>query len=181
MKRKSFVPWLLLIVFALAVMSGGCSDEGSGGGSYSFRDLEGTWILTSGSGTGSGSVGGITISGSATAVEGYVTFSKMSELGGGSFYTEIEMLSAWDVTFNPPYEDYSGLRTLGFDYSHGDGVEGRQEGSNVFVFSDTEDGANIRVRIALTSSTTANVDHMEEYNNDGIHEKYDVKYSISKQ
>ena len=35
MKRKSYVPWLLLMAFALAVMSGGCGgSSGDGGGRY---------------------------------------------------------------------------------------------------------------------------------------------------
>ena len=196
MKRKSYAR-ALLMVFAFAVMSGGCGGSGGGdswdGIEYNFVDLEGTWELVSGSGSGIawGSYNGYSFSGDAKALSGTAKIWGIEVTSNEAANGEFEVRSWWDVTVNlPGVGSVTETIPVDFDSSAGeydpDSPERlKKTGPNVFVIQGasagsgfTESGtmtiklfsdirAEVTIRGAVLATTVGRVD-------------YDVKFTVSK-
>ena len=202
MKRKSFVPWLLLMMFAFAVMSGGCggssSSSGGGGGDpgdgteYYFLDLEGTWDLVPGSGTGTarGNYSGYAFTGSARAVSGTAVIWDIEDFGDGTANGEFRVESEWDVTVNVPgYGSQTervpvNFESVGeFDPSSPERL--KKTGRNVFQIQATSSGSGFTesgtMTITMLTATRANVtikgNIREQYYGNV---DYDVNFSVTK-
>ena len=169
MKGKNIVLRALLLVFALAVMSGGC-----GGGSepdIDFHSLSGTWEPDSGSGTASG--GGYSFRIQLSNPPGSTTFEVLN-VAEKDAAIEIDAAINWDIYHQGLHFDLVQL-----------GLSGKQKivveriGQNSFRFV-TLDWTTIRA--IFTSETTLDVEES------GIHEdpeigpiNYNVKYSMTKE
>ena len=204
--KKRIGVWWLLMALAFVIMSGGCGGGSSRGGhnvipmpidptppiarDYAFSDLVGTWLLSSGSGTASGHIGGYPGSGTATAISGSAQILNMVDMGVTAEF-DVLMTSLWSVAVNTPYGPYRDVVGLNLDsqagtYDPNYSYEApRKVGPNVFVYYYTESGLEFSARstmtITLKSSTTADVVHKGEYYEYGDRVTYDVKYSVWKQ
>ena len=195
MKRKNYVMWMLLTVFAFAVMSGG---SGGGGGDswdgaeYYFLDLEGTWDMVPGTGTGTaaGNYYGYSGTGSAEGVSGTARIWDIEDFGDGTANGECEVTSLWDVTVDVPGYG-SGTERVPLDFETGGEFDPssperlKKTGPNVFEIYATGSGSGYTesgtMKITLLTDTTANVEIKGSFSASGYGQvDYDVKFSATK-
>ena len=170
MKRKNNISCALLVVFALAVMSGGC-----GGGSDSdidFYSLSGKWNPHNGAGTASG--GGFDFRVQLSDPPGSTEFDVLN-LTEEDVAIAIDSAIKWDIYYQGVYTDIA-TDQLGLGKQK---IVVQRVGEDSFQFTGV-DGKTLKVKI--TSDTTLEVEESGGYTDPEVGTFiYSVKYLMTKE
>lgn len=187
MDKKRKLYWIVAILLAFVVLSGGCGGSGgneSGGSNPNpnpgpgptpppsandFVALSGTWIATQGSGKVNSAHGAY----DASLRLGTLRLTLLNTFAGSTTATFQEYADFdWDIFVGGRYLDDSDLR----DDDHVN-VTVTKKGNNVFSYVTPHGNS---VEITLTSLTTAQVTESGTLYDDGVRYSYSVNYSLRK-
>ena len=175
------------MVFAFAVLSGGCggssSGGGGGGGGFDIGDwndgpdlniyaLAGTWIPSNGS--GSGSAAGYTLNATLNVNPGRIVLYEVKELTDTYAIFDMDLIMHWDFTGH----GYAFTETINYPR---DSWQVMRLGKNVFELVYTEPGLRQSWCVKFTSESTAIVYEEGQGHMQGVSGSYSAQYSGTKQ
>ena len=169
---------LMFLAAVMMVVFGGYSAECA---TYSFSDLDGEWVLTSGTGNLIGTYAGQSFIGTATAESCNVRISNIKDLGNGTADCNIKITSVWNCTINTS----SGNSKITYEFIENESQTIAQPGSDTFGYSYDYQSADADetgiVTITFTSNTTGKVVQLGTVDNgSGTEINYEFTYYLEK-
>ncbi|MDR1515404.1 MAG: hypothetical protein LBS45_06900 [Synergistaceae bacterium] len=170
--------WVVLLVLGFAVMVGGC---GGGGGGESvaevdFDALDGTWVITGGSGTASAeNAYGEKLELKLNNGQGQIEFDRVALVGTVEATVNITYDALWDVYYNGASFPDQPTVTIKDTVS---GVRVQRTGANKFSFTFLEGGSHADVTV--NSNTSATVVESGSLVDDNVKITYYGTYNLTK-
>ena len=172
--------YLIFLAAVIMVVFGGYSAE-CGTTTYSFSDLNGEWMLTTGTGPIIGKYAGQSFIGSAAARSGSVNVSNIKDFGNGTADCNIKMTSSWNLSIYTSSDSH----VTEFSFNADESQTITQNDPETFTYNYAYQSADAdetgTVKIILTSDTTGKVIQLGTIDNgSGTEINYELTFYLTR-